>query len=618
MKRHILELLESSVGLQWRRLGIVGRLFRVMGVQPHQVAIPVMLSLVVAALDGIGLSLLLPLAKGLTTGSYGLGAIPFLESLLDFVRHTAQQVSNDSTFVFFLLMLVIFLLNVLRICVELAGRLYEKYLEGMFRFRIHTLAYKRYFRFGKFFFDTTSQGYTKTILDYADRSTKLVDVFQRTTHSVFRLGVHLVVMVFISWPLTVFVLVAFPVLQMVINALVRWVQRAHEESTQVGLEKGREAFNMLSAMPLVWSYSQEEPAKRKYSAMNEKIRRLRFRGDALSVLSIYVQELLIFLVLIIMVAFASLVLAAGNPEQLISFIVLIYIALRALPMLRSFTDFRLWVAELGPEVVQVLSVFEDGGKHVISEGDRQFAGLREAIEFKNLTYAYGNNIPVLRDLSLTFRKGEVTALVGPSGGGKSTIVSLLMRYYDCPPNAIFIDGVDIREFTLRSLRHHIAIVSQETWLLNDTFYNNIAYGLTHVSEGRVRAAVRSARLEEVLARLPRGFESEIGDRGVQLSGGEKQRVAIARALLKGSEILLLDEATSALDSGTERLVQDALDQVIKNRTAIVIAHRLSTIRQASVIVYLENGQVTERGGFEELLARRGRFYAQWREQGKRG
>ena len=205
--------------------------------------------------------------------------------------------------------------------------------------------------------------------------------------------------------------------------------------------------------------------------------------------------------------------------------------------------------------------------------------------------------------------------MGPTGAGKTTIVSLLMRFYDCSPSSIFIDEEDIRNFTLKSLRSHIALVSQEILLFNDSIRNNIVFGLVRdIGEEELIEVTKKARLYNFILRLPNGFDTEIGDRGVKLSGGEKQRIAIARAILKGAEILILDEATSSLDSKTERLIQESIDEAIMGRTAIVIAHRLSTIKNANKIVVLEEGELVEEGSLQELLERKGRFFEYWEAQ----
>ncbi len=208
----------------------------------------------------------------------------------------------------------------------------------------------------------------------------------------------------------------------------------------------------------------------------------------------------------------------------------------------------------------------------------------------------------------------MTAIVGATGEGKSTIINLIMRFYECPPRAIFLNGEDIREYDTKSIRKHMAFVSQTPSLFNDTIRGNIAYGREGISDEEVMKVAKKAHIDDLIESLPEGLSSKVGDMGVMLSGGEKQRIAIARALLKDSDIFLLDEATSALDSGTERKIQEAIDVAVKGKTSIVIAHRLSTIKYADKIVVLEKGRVLEQGSLQELLDEKGKFYEYWQMQ----
>ncbi len=239
------------------------------------------------------------------------------------------------------------------------------------------------------------------------------------------------------------------------------------------------------------------------------------------------------------------------------------------------------------------------------------APLKQSIEFENVSFAYedGSGKFVLRDVSFPVRAGQMIALVGLSGAGKTTLVNLIPRFFDVTGGAILIDGVDIREVTLKSLRAQVGIVTQETVLFDESIASNIAYGSPGASQADIEAAARAAHAHEFIVTLPERYNTWIGERGQRLSGGQRQRLAIARALLKNSPILILDEATSSLDAESERLVQDALANLMRNRTAFVIAHRLSTVRRADAIIALERGRVAEIGRHDDLLARPGGVYA---------
>jgi len=228
------------------------------------------------------------------------------------------------------------------------------------------------------------------------------------------------------------------------------------------------------------------------------------------------------------------------------------------------------------------------------------------IEFDGVNFSY-ESAPVLRDIGFKARKGEIVAIVGTSGAGKTTLVNLIPRFYEVTGGAIRIDGHDVREVTLRSLRKQIAMVTQENILFHDSVLNNICYGMKEVPHERVEEAAKAALAHDFIQELPQGYATLIGERGTRLSGGQRQRIAIARAILKDSPILILDEATSALDNESEALVQSALHNLMVGRTVFVIAHRLSTVRRADRIVVLENGRITDIGTHEDLLSRLGTY-----------
>lgn len=239
------------------------------------------------------------------------------------------------------------------------------------------------------------------------------------------------------------------------------------------------------------------------------------------------------------------------------------------------------------------------------ESPREISRLRGEVEFRNVDFGYDKDVAVAKDVSFRIGPGETVALVGQSGSGKSTLADLLPRFYDVDSGTITVDGIDIRSMRVRDLRSLMGNVNQEAILFNDTFYNNIAFGVKDATREEVENAARIANAHDFIMESENGYDTNIGDRGCRLSGGQRQRISIARAILKNPPILILDEATSALDSESELLVQQALERLMKDRTTLVIAHRLSTIRNATQICVLSQGRIVERGTHDELLALNG-------------
>ena len=231
---------------------------------------------------------------------------------------------------------------------------------------------------------------------------------------------------------------------------------------------------------------------------------------------------------------------------------------------------------------------------------------KSEIEFRNVSFAYDRE-PVLKNVNLTVEKGKTIALIGPSGGGKSTLADLVPRFYDPTEGEVLIDGVSLRDYEIESLRKQVGVVTQESILFNDTIFNNICFGMENVKEADVIDAAKVAHAHEFIVQMENGYQTMIGERGSKLSGGQRQRLSIARAVLKNPPILILDEATSALDSESERLVQDALYTLMQHRTSIIIAHRLSTIQHADEIVVIQQGQIVERGQHDILIEGNGLY-----------
>jgi subfamily B ATP-binding cassette protein MsbA len=290
---------------------------------------------------------------------------------------------------------------------------------------------------------------------------------------------------------------------------------------------------------------------------------------------------------------------------LLAFLTLV---LRLLQPLKQLSQMRTTAQSSLASAERLFEILDAEAEFQRDRGTRERVAFARDLRFENVSFSYGD-APVLSNINLVARKGEVIALVGPSGAGKSTLVDLIPRFYEPTGGRILIDGIDTRDIRLPTLRGLTGIVSQETVLFHDTVRNNIAYGADgRYTQQQIEDAARAANAHAFIADLPNGYDTMLGERGTRLSGGQRQRLAIARALLTDPPILILDEATSALDTESERLVQEAVDRLLQGRTVFVIAHRLSTIAHADQIIFLDRGEIVERGTHAELLARRGAYF----------
>jgi len=312
-------------------------------------------------------------------------------------------------------------------------------------------------------------------------------------------------------------------------------------------------------------------------------------------------------------------MAPGKAGDVSRFLVFFVVLKRAMTSFGILNQIFSTLASVHGPIKQIKEVFQNQDKFFVKDGTRHFGGYQQDLTFDNVFFRYSSSSApqedVLRGVSLAIHKGEMVAIVGASGSGKTTLVSLVLRFYDPTQGAVLLDGVDIREYTLKSLHEHMAMVSQEAYIFNVPFKVNLTYGLkAEPSEKEITDVLKSVSLLELVSSWPNGLDTQIGDRGVNLSGGERQRLSIARALLKKSEIIILDEATSALDSTTEKVIQTSLHDLLKGKTSIVIAHRLSTIRHADRIIVLEGGKIVEEGNVDQLLQKKGKFHEYWSQQ----
>ena len=415
---------------------------------------------------------------------------------------------------------------------------------------------------------------------------------------------YTVMMVAISWELALFSVLFLPVVALIIGSIVKRLRHPARTSQQRMGELVSTLDESLSGIKVIKSYNATGYVKQKFYDLSEDLARLTLSMARRQQLASPMSEFLgISAVGVILVFGGSLVFKdALSPEGFIAFIAMFSQITRPV---RTFIDQFSNINQGIAAGERIFSIIDAQSEIQDKPGAIELDGLKDKIEFRDIHFSYDGSREVIEGISFEIKRGETVALVGPSGGGKSTLSELIPRFYDVKAGDILIDGVSVRDYTQDSLRAHMSVVAQDTVLFNDTIEGNIAMGKAGATHDEIVEAARIANAGCFIQEAPEGYQTNIGDRGVKLSGGQRQRLSIARAVLKNPEILILDEATSALDTESEKLVQDALNKLLVGRTSVVIAHRLSTIHNADKIIVVDHGRVAEQGTHTELLAKGG-------------
>ena len=417
-------------------------------------------------------------------------------------------------------------------------------------------------------------------------------------------------MFYLNWKLTLVFVVIAPVSTLLIRAMNRRFRQMGSQIQTGMADISQVAQEAIGGYRIVKAFGAEQTEADAFRRASEQVRKYHLRKSATSVIGISLLQLVAALALALMIYFALLIQV--TPGEFFSYISAVLLMMAPTKNLAKINE----IVQTGLAAAQsVFGLLDEPPE--IDNGSIRREKVRGRIEYRQVRFRYPatEGEDALRDISFTIEPGQTLALVGTSGSGKSTIASLLPRFYRATDGEILVDGINVNDFSLADLRAHIAVVGQDTLLFNDTVGNNIAYGHQgKIDEARLEEAVRVAHVLEFVRSLPAGLDTIVGEKGARLSGGQRQRIAIARALYKNAPILILDEATSALDTESERYVQAAMQQLLKNRTTLVIAHRLSTVEHAHRIIVLAQGRVAESGTHEQLLARDGLYAGLYRKQ----
>ena len=415
-------------------------------------------------------------------------------------------------------------------------------------------------------------------------------------------------LIFTSWQLTLFTVAVVPLMAWGMSAIAKKLKRESLEAQGKWSDTMSQLEETLSGLRIIKAFIAEDKMKTRFTKVSNELRKASMKVATRQALAHPVSEFLGTIMIMIVLWFGgTLILSDASPIDAPTFIFYMVILYSVLNPLKEF-------AKAGYNIPKGLASMERVDKILKAENNikekpdaREITSFNDKIEFKSVYFAYENGKNVLKDINITIPKGKTIALVGQSGSGKSTLVDLVPRYHDVSSGEVLIDGTDIKDLKIKSLRSLIGNVNQEAILFNDTIFNNIAFGVEGATKEQVIAAAKIANAHDFIMEKEHGYETNIGDRGSKLSGGQRQRISIARAILKNPPILILDEATSALDTESERLVQEALDRLTTTRTTIAIAHRLSTIKNSDEICVMHEGEIVESGTHEELIRLNGYY-----------
>lgn len=469
------------------------------------------------------------------------------------------------------------------------------------------------------YFETAKTGdLTYRLTEDIDRVGEIVDkLSHQFVSNVLQLIVIPAYMLYLNWQLTIASFILAPLMGILVSRFGEKLLLLSRRSQNQVSNLSALLTEVFSGIRVVKAFAAHDYEVKRFGEEAQHNRQAKYRAEKLKAIQYPVVGFLEAISIMLLFLIGGWQISQGNlrSEEFVSYLAAVALLLHPIDLMTSnYNEFK--QAEASVDRIFELVACQPS---VIETSDGlTLPQVTGKVEYSHVSFAYQPGQPVLQDLSLLAEPGQIIALVGSSGAGKTTLVNLLPRFYDPQEGQIFIDGVDIKDVTLTSLRRQIGIVPQETTLFSGTIAQNIAYGQEKLDAQAIEAAAKIANAHSFISKLPQGYYTWVGERGVNLSGGQRQRIAIARAVLLNPRIMILDEATSALDSESEALVQEALERVMENRTVFVIAHRLSTVRRADCILVLERGQVVESGTHSELLAMEGRYAKFYQQQYAKG
>jgi subfamily B ATP-binding cassette protein MsbA len=585
------------------------RLLRYLGPYKWFMAGTIASSILAAAFDAFSFSLLIPFLNALFEEDALLDTSGKIGRVLDAIIGPLIDPADKMGSLQGIIVVILAATTLKNLFAWFGGQLGARLQEYVTR-DLRSATYKHMQRLPLSFFTRTKQGQilSRVLVDAESTKMLITTLVTNTLQNVFVIVAYLFVLFSISWKLALYALVIAPALMGALQPLLKRLRKGYRRLRNDYGEMTSVLTEVTSGIRLVKSFGAEAYEERRWDEASARYTNGMVRVTKVSFMAQPITETIGVIITVgLLWVGARQVLVEGVMQggELIAFLAVVT---RLLSPLKQVTQIPTSAQGALAAAERLFDVLDQPTERMLDRGTRTVDGFRDRVAFEDVSFSYGDD-PVLQDVSVEARRGQVVALVGPSGAGKSTLVDLIPRFHEPTAGRILLDGVDLRDIRLESLRALMGIVSQDTVLFNDTVRHNIAYGASgKYDDARVIEAATMANAHGFISELPDGYDTILGERGTRLSGGQRQRIAIARALLVDPPILILDEATSALDTESERLVQEAIDRLLAGRTVFVIAHRLSTVVHADQILVLDRGHVVERGTHRELLERRGAYW----------
>jgi ATP-binding cassette, subfamily B, bacterial MsbA len=567
---------------------------------PKIAILALLFSLLAAAFEGVGLGLLLSFLQSLTSPQ----AEP-IRTGVSWFDIWILGVNASATSRLYRISTLIWLSTCTRALFNYLANTYTEFSQIKLTDRLRKQVFEQLASVNLSYFSTSKSG------ELINTITSEIERFRQVFNgSAFLFTRSLAVMVYlssiflISWQLTLLSIMFFGLMAVGLSTLNKRIRESSFEVSTANGQFSTTAIELIGGMRTVWSFATQDFERRRYYQASDCVVRTSAKTAHLWSMIKPLAEVVATTILIAMIIIAFNGFLTNGAIQVASLLTFLFILVRLVPIIQDLNSIKGVLSSLHGSSENIKELLRTDNKAYFKNGTIEFPGIHRSIELIDVDFSYHADQSILKNITLSIERGKLTALVGSSGAGKTTLADLITRFYDPTDGQILIDGVDLREIEINSFRRKLAVVGQDTFIFNTSVRNNIAYGTEDATNQAIEQAAQLANALEFIQDMPEGFETILGDRGVRLSGGQRQRIAIARALLRDPEILILDEATSALDSVSERLIQESLEKLTMGRTVVTIAHRLSTISKADKVVVLDQGRVVEQGTYQDLLDQR--------------